>query len=114
MRRDLNHAKDAEKRGLTTKDTKNELKKVNHKGHKEHIGRAARKIKFLRPLPFDLAQGGERVEPRTLRLNHPNGTAIAVPLFVTFVLFVVESLLSFGCGFAALGSLWLNEAEMLS
>jgi hypothetical protein len=31
-------------------DTKNELKKVNHKGHKEHIGREARKIKFLRPL----------------------------------------------------------------
>jgi hypothetical protein len=31
----------------STKDTKNELKKVNHKGHKEHIGREARKIKFL-------------------------------------------------------------------
>jgi hypothetical protein len=46
--------------------TKNELKKVDHKGHKDHIGREARKIKFLRPLP-------------TLRLNHPNGTAIAVP-----------------------------------
>jgi len=39
-----------------TKNTKNELKKVNHKGHKEHIGREARKIKFLRPLPFDFAQ----------------------------------------------------------
>jgi hypothetical protein len=62
-----------------TKDTKNELKKVNHKGHKEHIGREARKIKFLRPLPFEFAQGGEPVEPRTLRLNHPKGTAIAVP-----------------------------------
>jgi len=49
-----------------TKDTKNELKKVNHKGHKEHIGRETRKIKFLRPL-------------RTLWLNHPKGTAIAVP-----------------------------------
>jgi hypothetical protein len=24
--------------------TKNELKKINHKGHKEHIGREARKI----------------------------------------------------------------------
>ena len=33
-----------------TKDTKNELKKVNHKGHKEHIGRETRNIKFLRPL----------------------------------------------------------------
>jgi hypothetical protein len=40
------------------------------------MGREARKIKFLRPLRF-------------LRLNHPKGTAIAVPLFVTFVLFVV-------------------------
>ena len=85
-----------------TKNTKNELKEVNHKGHKEHIGREARKIKLLRPLPFDFAQGGERVEPRTLRLNHPKGTAIAVPLFVTFVTFVVKSLLPFGCGSAAL------------
>jgi hypothetical protein len=69
--------------------TKNELKEVNHKGHKEHIGREARKIKLLRPL-------------RALRLNHPKGTAIAVPLFVTFVTFVVTSLLPFGCGSAAL------------
>ena len=76
------------------KDTKNELKKVNHKGHKEHIGREAGKIKFLRPL-------------RTLRLNHTNGTAIAVPLFVTFVLFVAKILLPFGCGVAALSPLWL-------
>ena len=36
-----------------TKDTKNELKKVNHKGHKVHIGRKARELKFLRPLPCD-------------------------------------------------------------
>ncbi|HEX9663384.1 MAG TPA: hypothetical protein VGB27_13930 [Candidatus Binatia bacterium] len=70
------------------KDTKNEFKKINHKGHKEHIGREARKIKFLRRL-------------RSLRLNHPKGTAIAVPFFVTFVLFVVKSL-SFGCGFTEL------------
>jgi hypothetical protein len=28
--------------------------------------------------------------------------------FVTFVRFVVKDLFSFGCGFAALGSLWLN------
>ena len=27
--------------------TKDELKKINHKGHKEHIGREARKIKVL-------------------------------------------------------------------
>jgi len=32
---------------FTTKDTKNELKKVNHKGHKDGIEREARKIKFL-------------------------------------------------------------------
>jgi hypothetical protein len=42
-------------------------------------------------LSFDVAQDGELVEPRTLRLNHPKGTAIAVPLFVTFVFFVVKS-----------------------
>ena len=59
--------------------TKNELKISNHKGHKEHIGREARKIKFLRPLSFDVALDGELVEPRTLRLNYPKGTAIAVP-----------------------------------
>jgi len=75
--------------------TTNEFKKVNHKGHKEHIGRAARKIKILRPLSFDFAQDGELVEPRTLRLNHPKGTAMAVPLFVTFVFFVVKSLFLF-------------------
>jgi len=62
--------------GLTTK---NEFKKVNHKGHKEHIGREARKIKFLRSV-------------RTLRLNHAKGTAIAVALFVTFAFFVAKSL----------------------
>jgi hypothetical protein len=73
--------------------TKNELEKVNHKGHKEHIAREARKIIFLRPL----------------RLNHPNRTAIAVPSFVTFVLFVVKTLLLFGCGFAALRPLWLKS-----
>jgi len=71
------NAKGANKRGLTTKVTKKELKKVNHKGPKEHIGREARKIKFLRPL-------------RSLRLNHPKGTAIAVPVFVTFVPFVAN------------------------
>jgi hypothetical protein len=76
-------------------DTTNEFQKVNHKGHKEHIGRAARKIIFLRPLSFDVAQDGELVEPRTLRLNLPKGTAIAVPLFVTFVFFVVKSLVLF-------------------
>jgi hypothetical protein len=89
-----------------TKDTKHELKKVNHKGHKDHIGREARKIEFLRPLSFDVAQDGELVEPRSLRLNHPKGTAMAVPQFVTFVLFVVKFPLSFGCGFAALGPSW--------
>ena len=41
---------------LTTKRTKSERKKIDHNGHKEHIGREARMIKFLRPL-------------RTLRLN---------------------------------------------
>jgi hypothetical protein len=68
---------------------------INHKGHKEHIGREARKIKFLRPL-------------RTLRLIHPIGTAIAVPYFVTFVLFVANFLFPalFVCGSAALGPLW--------
>jgi hypothetical protein len=76
-------------------DTTNEFQKVNHKGHKEHIGRAARKIIFLRPLSFDVAQDGELVEPPTLRLNHPKGTAIAVPVFVTFVFFVVKSLVLF-------------------
>jgi len=45
------------------------LKKISHKEHKEYIGREARKIKFLRPLSFDVAQDGESVEPRTLRLN---------------------------------------------
>ena len=49
--------------------TKDELKTINHKGHKELIGREARKIIFFRPLPFDLAQGSERVEPHSLRLN---------------------------------------------
>ena len=86
--------------------TRSKTKNINHKEHKEHIGREARKIKFLSPLPFDFAQGGERVEPRTLRLNYPKGTAIAVPYFVTFVLFVVKSVLLFGCGVAALRSLW--------
>ena len=62
-----------------TKDSKDERKKVNHKGHKEHIRRKARKIIFLPPLSFDVAQDGELVEPRTLRLSHPKGTAIAVP-----------------------------------
>jgi hypothetical protein len=73
------NAKGAKKEGTLhegKKDTKNEFKKVNHKGHNEHIGREARKIKFLRPL----------------RLSHPKGTAIAVPLFVTYVLFVVNLL----------------------
>ena len=65
--------------------TKDELKKVSHKEHKGHIGREARK----------------RKSSRALRLNHPSGTAIAVPYFVPFVLFVVESLLPFACGFAA-------------
>jgi hypothetical protein len=95
------------KSNTTTKNPKNELKKVNHKGHKEHIGREACKIKFLRRLSFDVTQDGELVEPRTWRSNHPKGTAIAVPLFVTFVLFVVESFLPFGRGFAAPGYLWL-------
>jgi hypothetical protein len=85
------------------KDTKNQLKTINHKGHKELKGRETRKIKILRPLSFDVAQDGELVEPRSLRLNYPKGTAMAVPQFVTFVLFVVKFLLSFGCGFAALG-----------
>jgi len=87
--------------------TKDELKKVNHKGHKERIGREARELIIFRPLSFDVAQDGELVEPRTLRLNHPKGTAIAVPLFVTFVLFVVKSLRLLGCGVAALGNFWL-------
>ena len=53
---------------------KHELKKVNHKGHKGHIGREARKITFLRPLrSFGFAQD------KPLRLDHPKGTAIAVP-----------------------------------
>ena len=82
--------KEHKKEGLTTKDTKNEVKKINHKGHKEHIGREARRIKFLRALSFGIAQDGELVEPRTLRLNHPKGTAIAVPYFVTFALVVVK------------------------
>jgi len=64
------------------KDTKNELKKVNQK----HIGQETRKIKFLRPLSFDITQDGELVEPRTLRLNHTKGTAIAVRQFVTIAL----------------------------
>ena len=80
-----------EKMGLTTKVTKNELKKFNHKGHKDHIGREARKMESLRPLrdlrSFAFAQD------MPLQLNHPKGTAIAVPYFVTFVLFVVKSLL---------------------
>jgi len=63
-----------------TNETKNEFNKINHKGHKEHIGREARTIKSLRPL-------------RTLRSDHPQGTAIAVPLFVTFAFFAVKSLL---------------------
>jgi hypothetical protein len=60
-------------------------KNINHKEHKELKGREARKIKFLRPL----------------RLSHPKGTAMAVPFFVTFVLFVVKSLSPFRCGVAA-------------
>jgi hypothetical protein len=60
-------------------DTKKGLKKVHHKGHKEHIGREARKIIFLRPLSFDVTQDGELVERRALRLNHPKETAITVP-----------------------------------
>jgi hypothetical protein len=75
------------------KDTKNQLKTINHNGHKELKWRETRKIKFLRPL-------------LTLRLIDPKGTAMAVPQFVTFVLFVVKFPLSFGCGFAALGPSW--------
>jgi len=67
------------------KGTKHELKTLNHKGHKEFIGREARKINL-----------------RSVRLNFPKGTAIAVPLFVTFVLFVVKSFLPVDCGVAAL------------
>jgi hypothetical protein len=49
---------------LTTRITKNNLKKVNHKEHKGHIGREARKIEFLRPL----------------RLNHPKGDGYSRPI----------------------------------
>jgi hypothetical protein len=35
---------------------------------------------------------------RSLRLNRPKGTAIAVPLFVPFVLFVVKSFSVGGVG----------------
>jgi hypothetical protein len=51
---------------------------------------------------------------KTIRYHH-EGTkdtkmkkiGISKFYFVTFVFFVVETLLTFGCGFAALGSLWL-------
>jgi hypothetical protein len=63
-----------------TQDNKNELKKINHKEHKELIGREARKINFLRPLPIDFAQGGELVEPCSLRLNRPKWDGYSRPI----------------------------------
>jgi hypothetical protein len=87
--------------GLTTEHTKIKIKKINHKGHKELKGREARKIKYLRPL-------------HSLRLNHPKGTAIAIPIFVTFVLFVVKTLFLFDCGIAALGALVIGSDKLSS
>ena len=62
-----------------TKDAKNKRKKINHKGHKELKGREARKIKFLRPLPFDFAQDGELAELCSLRLRHPTWDGYSRP-----------------------------------
>jgi len=63
-----------------TKNTKNKLKKINHKGHKELKGREAREIKFLRPLPFDFAHGGELVEPCSSLLRHPKWDGYSRPI----------------------------------
>ena len=63
-----------------TKNTKNKLKKINHKGHKELKGRKAREIKFLRPLPFDFAHGGELVEPCSSLLRHPTWDGYSRPI----------------------------------
>jgi hypothetical protein len=85
---------------LTTKRkkfTKNGLKKINHIEHKQLKEREARNIKRSSLYPFDFTW----TRPRGLIIR--NGTAIAVPLFVAFVLFVVESL-RFGCDCAALDS----------
>ena len=62
------------------KNTKNKLKKINHKGHKELKGREAREIKFLRPLPFDFAHGGELVEPCSSLLRHPTWDGYSRPI----------------------------------
>ena len=58
---------------------KNKLKTINHKEHKELKGREARKINFLRPLPFGFAQGGELVKPCSLRLRHPTWDGYSRP-----------------------------------
>jgi hypothetical protein len=50
-------------------------------------------------------------DPRPLSPGYELTGAQSAPLpntFVIFVRFVVKDLFSFGCGFAALGSLWLN------
>ena len=60
-----------------TMNTKNKLKKINHKGHKELKGREAREIKFL---PFDFAHGGELVEPCSSLLRHPTWDGYSRPI----------------------------------
>jgi hypothetical protein len=55
-------------------------------------------------LPFDFAQGGELAEPCSLCLRDPTWDGYSRPTICDLCVFVVRSLLPFGCGFAALGS----------